>query len=50
MIAGLVDEWRTIPWTPRARRIGRVLENVGVFVLLMFGPSLVLGIVNWLVP
>lgn len=45
-----VWEWRTMPWTPRARRIGNALQLTGVFVAIMFGPSLVLAAVNWLVP
>lgn len=35
MIANLVHEWRTMPWTPRARRIGRVLESAGILMLIM---------------
>ena len=50
MIAGLVEEWRTMPWTPRARRLGRVLVSAAAFVCFMFAPALMLGIVNRLVP
>jgi hypothetical protein len=50
MIANVVHEWRTMPWTPRGRRVGRVIEGTFVFVLLMFGPCLTVALVNWLVP
>jgi len=46
----LVDEFNAIPWTPRAKRIGQVLEiTVGV-TLLILAPALIGGLVNWLVP
>jgi len=50
MIERFVDEWRAIPWTPRARRIGRFLEGAAILTLLLFGPAIVEAIVNLLVP
>lgn len=48
VIARWVDEWQAIPWTPRARRIGRVLE--GAFILLaLTAPAWVEGVVFKLV-
>ena len=50
MIARFVDEWQTIPWTPRARRLGHALVGVFFVTTIVFGPALAEGFVNWLVP
>jgi hypothetical protein len=44
------DDWRTMPWTPRARRIGHVIQLTVAFVAIVFGPAVVTAGVNWLVP
>ncbi len=46
----LIAEFRAIPWTPRGRRIGRVLELVAGTIVLVFGPALAVGLVEWILP
>jgi len=49
-IMRVIQEWRAVPWTPRARRIGRTLEAVVGGLLLVFAPALVEAVVNALLP
>jgi hypothetical protein len=44
-----LDEWRTFPWTPRARRIGHAVQFVAGVLVLVFGAAIVEGIGTWLV-
>lgn len=46
--ANLKHEWATMPWTPRARRIGTAIELVAGVTILVFGGVIVEGIVQWL--
>ena len=40
----LVDEFKTIPWNARGRRVGRILEGT-LIVLALTSPAWVEGIV-----
>lgn len=46
----LVAEFRAIPWTARGRRIGRTIELTVGTVVLVFGPALTVGLVEWVLP
>ena len=50
MIARFVTEWQSIPWTPRARRLGNGIVTALVGVAIFAGPALMVGIVNRIVP
>ena len=46
----LIVEFRAIPWTPRGRRLGRTIELTVGTIVLVFGPALAVGLVEWILP
>lgn len=46
----LIAEFRATPWTPRGRRIGRTIELTVGTIVLVFGPALAVGLVEWILP
>jgi hypothetical protein len=49
-VSRLTAEFRAIPWNARGRKVGRVLELVAGTIILVFGPALVVGLVNVVAP
>ena len=50
MIRSLVDEFNAIPWNARGRKVGHAIQMTVAGVGIFFGPALMVGLVNWLVP
>ena len=50
MIRALVDDFNAIPWNARGRKVGHVIQMTVAGVGIFFGPALMVGLVNWLVP
>lgn len=50
MIRSLVDDFNAIPWNARGRKVGHAIQMTAAGVGIFFGPALMVGLVNWLVP
>lgn len=46
----LIAEFRAIPWNARGRKVGHALELVAGTIILVFGPALAVGLVEWILP
>lgn len=44
VIMRFVDEWRAIPWTPRARHAGRTIEDVAILLFPLLAAALLEGV------